>query len=71
MTESVSKTGMTRVTGDFSLHAEHKPDLCTGDKCGPWRVVDCCKRHEDMDVVECAKCGLQKVVGCSFDEDMS
>jgi hypothetical protein len=33
--------------------------------------VDCCKQEEDRDVIECSRCGRQKQVACSFDDDMS
>jgi hypothetical protein len=33
-----------------------------------WRVVAC---DSDTDVLECSRCGRQKLVPCSFDDDMA
>lgn len=61
-----------RIRGGYSRHDEHKPELCTGIGCGAsWTCVDCCKQEADRDVIECAICGRQKSVSCSFDEDFS
>ena len=39
------------------LHAQHDAAKCVrdrGERCGPFRVVDCCRQEPDMDVIECA-----------------
>jgi len=60
-----------RIKGGYSLHDKEKPELCQHGIHGHWRVVDCCKQEEDRDVIECSRCGKQKQVACSFDDDMS
>jgi len=65
-----------RVYGGYSLHEQHKPELCPSrigrsPECGEARVVDCCGVEEDRDIVECALCGKQWSVRCSFDDDFS
>lgn len=61
-----------RIRGGYSLHDEHKPELCKSDEgCGSWRCVDCCGVEDERDVIECARCGKQRSVRCSFDEDFS
>jgi hypothetical protein len=64
---------LPRIVGGYSTHDRHKPDLCdpmTG-RCGPWRCVDCCGVEDDRDIEECQKCGKQKSVRCSFDDDFA
>ena len=65
-----------RIKGGCSLHDEEMPELCgwiTGGVCADItaRVVDCCKRKPDTDVLECPRCGKQWETRCTFDEDMS
>lgn len=60
-----------RIRGGSSLHNEYDPSKCSNRYCGPWRCVDCCKRKPDTDVVECAKCGMQREEACSFDDEYS
>jgi hypothetical protein len=66
-----------RVKGGSSLHDDYKPELCGdwrgGGRCESHnaRVVDCCGREPDRDVVECPRCGKQWSQRCNFDEDMS
>lgn len=52
-----------RVSGEHSLHAEEKQVVCTIHQ---WRVLFC---DSETDVVECAKCGWQKLARCTFDEE--
>jgi len=61
-----------RIRGGYSLHSEHRPELCI-EPCQRHiaRVVDCCKADPDRDVIECPKCGEQRSVPCSFDEEFS
>lgn len=67
-----------RIQGGSSLHDHFDRSTCprenislswSGIRCGPWRVVDCCKAQADRDVEECARCGRQQSVRCSFDEE--
>lgn len=67
-----------RIHGGCSLHATFTPEKCPREtphlfevRCGPWRCVDCCGVTEDHDIEECARCGRQKTVACTFDEDYS
>lgn len=58
-----------RVIGGYSLFPEHRPELCSNDRCHErGRVVKC---TGDMDVIECGTCGKQWEAACNFDEDMS
>lgn len=59
-----------RITGGHSLHEEHDPTKCLNSGCRAfWRVVDCCKQTPEKDVEECATCGKQRQVACSFDDE--
>ena len=69
-----------RIRGGFSTHDNYDPTKCPRQscspgpyhlKCGPWRVVDCCKRTPNIDVEECQQCGKQVEGTCHFDEDYS
>ena len=63
---------MSRVVSEYSLWPEEHPELCKrtqGEPCGEARCVQC--DGGDWDVVECSKCGKQKTVPCTFDEDYS
>lgn len=57
-----------RVDADCSMHDK---EIDAG--CGyvhSWRVI-VCDSTTDMDVLECARCGKQKVAPCSFDDDFA
>ncbi|WP_438396389.1 hypothetical protein [Caballeronia sp. DA-9] len=62
---------MERVVGGFSLWPEERPELCNKgiERCGEARCVAC--DGGDWDVVECSKCGKQKKVRCTFDDDFA
>lgn len=63
-----------RIVGGCSLHAQHKPELCTPESCQKEtaRCVDCCEyAGEDQDIVECLRCGKQWRTPCTFDEEYS
>ena len=65
-----------RIVGGCSLHPVEKPELCgwrSGGVCAEdcARVVSCCGRKPDTDVVECPRCGKQWQQRCNFDEDFS
>ena len=69
---------MARIVGGCSLHAEYDPSKCPkvtpglkDQRCGLARCVDCCKETPDMDVIECSRCGQQRTVACTFDDDYS
>ncbi len=63
---------MIRIRGGCSLHETCDPTKCDARHTGGiWRVVDCCKQAEDMDVIECSICGKQMSVRCDFDEEYS
>ena len=66
-----AETKMERITGGYSIHETEKPELCKKpfEPCGTARVIDCCGVEPDRDIVECSKCGKQKMVKCSFDDD--
>lgn len=75
----MSSSHEPRVRGGCSLFAAFDPALCPRetpalpgfDRCGFERVVDCCGQVDEHDVVECSRCGRQKLVACTFDEDYS
>ncbi|HNB43299.1 MAG TPA: hypothetical protein PLL72_03790 [Burkholderiaceae bacterium] len=78
MTDKRFESG--RIVGGCSLHAAFNPAQCPREnvqqhldevRCGPWRVVDCCGVVDEHDIEECARCGRQATVACSFDEDCS
>lgn len=54
-----------RVKGPHSLHNSEDSDKCPGydHAC---RTIFC---NSDRDVVECMRCGRQKVTRCDFDEE--
>lgn len=54
-----------RVSGN-SLHKEEAPEKCNGVH-SRWRTLVCCQGEED--VIECERCGCQKVVACNFDDE--
>lgn len=58
-----------RVAGEFSKHAEEKPDAwkttCPGFN-HQWRTLFC---DGDTDVVECIRCGRQELCRCNFDDE--
>jgi Neuraminidase (sialidase) len=58
-----------RVHSSTSLHDSEKPELCSDGKHDMWRVVKC--DGSKFDTVECSRCGKQKTVACTFDEDYS
>jgi len=61
-----------RIRNGHSLHAEEDPSLCDLHcERHIGRVVDCCHRKPDIDVVECPRCGKQWETLCTFDEDFS
>lgn len=56
-----------------NLHSLHRPGvsgkwvprhLCPHD--GGWRTIVCDNEH---DVVECSRCGAQRIAACNFDEE--
>lgn len=59
-----------RIVGGYSLHAQEQPELCDR-KCPEPRCVDCCGVTDEVDIMECPKCGKQWSGPCSFDEDYS
>ena len=59
-----------RITGGYSTHSDYDPAKCH-NLAHAWRCVDCCKREDERDVLECQRCGKQISVACSFDEDFS
>jgi hypothetical protein len=61
---------MARVDSEYSHWPEEHPELCvSGESCGEARCVKC--DGGAWDVVECSKCGKQRTVPCTFDEDYS
>lgn len=74
---------MTYIQNEFTLHTSYDPTKCpreTGKydqysaegRCGSARVVDCCKSAgPERDIVECSKCGKQREMSCSFDDECS
>ena len=57
-----------RVRGGHSLHDEEKPALCRNGYHEHWRTVSC---NNEVDVIECSRCGQQRTTRCTFDEDYS
>lgn len=56
-----------RIHTEFSIHEkEQKP--CKHNM-HMWRVIVC--DDSEWDVVECWRCGMQKISRCNFDEDYS
>lgn len=66
--QNPSSTPKERIVGGYSIHTTHKPELCPliGHN-GQWRVVFC---NNEIDVVECSKCGEQEQRRCNYDDDM-
>ena len=63
-----------RIIGGCSIHHAHDAEKCARglQHKGPWRTVECGGlAGEDRDIVECAECGEQRNVRCSFDEEYS
>lgn len=70
-----------RIRGEHSLHAEYDPSKCPrnpggpwpfAQQCGEWRVVDCRSGgagYDDIDTLECSRCGKQITTPCTFDDD--
>lgn len=56
-----------RIKIDGSLHDEERKDshLCVH----LWRTIVC--DDSEWDVVECSRCGRQRVARCNFDDDYS
>lgn len=66
-----------RIVGGYSLFDSVKTDtrcrdgIWPNEHVGPWRCVDCCElAGQDRDIVECAQCGEQRNVGCTFDDGL-
>lgn len=57
-----------RVGGKHSLHERQNKDACPNGVHGHWRVLYC---NNEEDVIECARCGKQRIASCNFDEDMA
>ena len=60
-----------RIHTQFSLHAEAKSP-CILDRQNVncrWRTIVCDDSGED--VVECSRCGAQRIAVCNFDEEFS
>lgn len=55
-----------RVSGKHSIRAEANPERCPRG-CA-WLVLFC---NNEEDVVECRRCGAQKVTACSYNEDFA
>ena len=62
-----------RIVGGCSLHASEHPELCqpAKNRCPEPRCVDCCGVTDDVDIMECPRCGKQWHTSCTFDEDYS
>jgi hypothetical protein len=62
--DSVKNGG--RATTSHSLHAAESVDapMCNH----VWRTVAC---NDEQDVVECRRCGRQRLAACNFDEDFA
>jgi hypothetical protein len=56
-----------RVQIECSMHAEENPAsaLCLHTF---WRTIAC---DSETDVIECAKCGRQRLARCNFDDDFA
>jgi hypothetical protein len=54
----------------YSLRPERDWTKCVTDHVGPWRRVECQGpvAGDGRDLVECAECGAQKSVPCTFGE---
>jgi hypothetical protein len=58
-----------RIHTEHSLHrAEDQTACAPGFSHRAWRVIACDNHH---DVVECSRCGVQRVTACDFDEEFS
>ncbi len=60
------KAGRRCVT-DTTLDRDWKPE----SECGynhSWRAVAC---NGEQDVVECSRCGTQRIARCNFDDDFA
>jgi hypothetical protein len=56
-----------RISTEYSMHASVKPEGCPGWN-HHWRTI-VCDGANDQDVVECRRCGVQRVIPCNFDEE--
>lgn len=74
------KSHEPRAGGDYSMHTAYDPEKCPKTSsnpevkklsCGEARVVDCCEQEKERDIEECSRCGLQRSVPCSFDDDFA
>lgn len=59
-------TTQERITGGYSLHTQEDPSQCPEGTHLRWREVYC---DGDWDVIECSRCGQQKRVPCTFDDE--
>ena len=57
-----------RVLTPYTLFAANPSSELAAGCPHNWRTVAC---DGDTDVVECSKCGLQRLASCNFDEDMA
>jgi len=58
-----------RITNEFSLHTAEVPQGCMPYGFNhQWRVLVCA---DPDDVVECQRCGAQRIARCDFDEDFA
>lgn len=57
-----------RIKVKQSLHERETPEACPNGVHGHWRVIVC---DNETDVIECARCGKQRLTVCNFDDDFS
>lgn len=54
-----------RVTNHHTRHAEEDSSKCPTSH-GVWRTLVC---DGETDVIECERCGKQRIARCNFDEE--
>lgn len=64
--EAHEKYILTRTTQD-SIHEFENPDLCTKDHY----YEKCILCDNEWDVLECTRCGRQRITCCTFNEEYS
>lgn len=55
-----------RVHNEHSLHVTEDPSKCPNFVHARWRTLEC---DNQTDVVECSRCGQQRMTSCNFDEE--
>lgn len=55
-----------RVKGGHSLFDVEMPEKCPASGHANWRTVAC---DYETDVIECSRCGKQRLAECDFDEE--